>query len=57
VRAAGTGATGVADLRRILAPDCVTRAGEIATRMTKPRESAAAAADLRETVASVRRVG
>ena len=36
----------VADLRRILAPQYVTRAREIATRMTKPAESVANAADL-----------
>ena len=38
----------VADLRRILAPQYVTQAREIATRMTKPAESVAAAADLVE---------
>jgi UDP:flavonoid glycosyltransferase YjiC (YdhE family) len=47
----------VADLRRILAPEYVTRAREIATRMTKPAESAAAAADLLENFARLRRVG
>ena len=41
----------VADLRRILAPQYVTRAREIATRMTKPAESVAAAADLLENFA------
>jgi UDP:flavonoid glycosyltransferase YjiC (YdhE family) len=41
----------VADLRRILAPQYVTRAREIATRMTKPTESVAAAADLVENLA------
>ena len=45
----------VADLRRILAPDYVTRAREIATRMTKPSESVAKAADLAENFASLRR--
>ncbi|MGA9493135.1 MAG: glycosyltransferase [Mycobacterium sp.] len=35
----------VADLRPILAPQYLTRAREIATQMTKPTESAAAAAD------------
>jgi UDP:flavonoid glycosyltransferase YjiC (YdhE family) len=47
----------VADLRRILAPHYVTRAREIATRMTKPAASVAAAADLVENFARVRRVG
>ena len=41
----------VADLRTILAPQYVTRAREIATRMTKPAESVAAAADLMENFA------
>ncbi|ORB11014.1 glycosyltransferase [Mycobacterium noviomagense] len=44
----------VADLRAILAPQYVTRAREIATRMTKPAESVAAAADLVENFARVR---
>jgi len=47
----------VADLRTILAPQCVTRARELATRMTKPAESVAAAADLLEDFARLRRVG
>ena len=47
----------VADLRRILAPQYVTRAREIAIRMTKPAESVAAAADLVEKFARLRRVG
>ncbi len=47
----------VADLRRILAPEYVTRAREIATRMTKPAESVGAAADLLEDFARLRRVG
>jgi UDP:flavonoid glycosyltransferase YjiC (YdhE family) len=38
----------VADLRRILAPEYVTRAREIASRMTKPAASVTAAADLFE---------
>ena len=38
----------VADLRQILDPQYATRAREIATRMTKPAESVAAAADLLE---------
>ena len=41
----------VKDLRRILAPQYLTRAREIATRMTKPAESAVAAADLLEDFA------
>jgi UDP:flavonoid glycosyltransferase YjiC (YdhE family) len=40
-----------ADLRRILAPQYVTRAREIATRMTKPAVSVTAAADLVENFA------
>jgi UDP:flavonoid glycosyltransferase YjiC (YdhE family) len=47
----------VADLRRILAPQYVTRAREIAARMTKPAESVAAAADLVENLVRLRRVG
>jgi UDP:flavonoid glycosyltransferase YjiC (YdhE family) len=47
----------VADLRTILAPQYLTRAREIATRMTKPAESVAAAADLVENFARLRRVG
>jgi UDP:flavonoid glycosyltransferase YjiC (YdhE family) len=47
----------VADLRTILAPQYVTRAREIATQMTKPAAGAAAAADLVENFARLRRVG
>jgi UDP:flavonoid glycosyltransferase YjiC (YdhE family) len=47
----------VADLRTILAPDYVIRAREIASRMTKPAESIAAATDLLEKKARLRRVG
>ncbi|MFZ3343796.1 MAG: glycosyl transferase family 1, partial [Mycobacterium sp.] len=47
----------LADLRTILAPQCATRACEIATRMTKPTASVAAAADLVENLAGGRRVG
>jgi UDP:flavonoid glycosyltransferase YjiC (YdhE family) len=47
----------VADLRTILAPQYVARAREIATRMTKRDESVAAAADLVEDFARLRRVG
>jgi UDP:flavonoid glycosyltransferase YjiC (YdhE family) len=46
-----------ADLRRILAPQCVARAREIATRMTKPAESVAATADLVEDFARLRCAG
>jgi UDP:flavonoid glycosyltransferase YjiC (YdhE family) len=42
----------VADLRRILAPQYVARAREIATQMTKPAESVAAATDLVEDFAA-----
>ena len=45
----------VADLRRILAPDYASRARELATRMTKPAESIAKAADHVENFAGVRR--
>ncbi|ORV12514.1 glycosyltransferase [Mycobacterium celatum] len=48
---ATTEKTLVADLRRILAPDYVSRAREIATRMTKAAESVVAAADLVEDFA------
>jgi len=47
----------VADLRTILAPQYVTRAREIAPRMTKPAESVANAADLVQNFARLRRVG
>ena len=47
----------VADLRTILAPHYITRAREIAARMTKPAESVTAAADLVENFARLRRVG
>ncbi|MGO9551865.1 glycosyltransferase [Mycobacterium sp.] len=46
----------VADLRRILDPKYLARAREIATRMTKPAESVANAADHLENVARLRRV-
>jgi UDP:flavonoid glycosyltransferase YjiC (YdhE family) len=41
----------VADLRRVLAPEYVARARELATRITEPAKSAAAAADLLENFA------
>ncbi|ORA14911.1 glycosyltransferase [Mycobacterium arosiense] len=44
----------VAQLRRILAPEFASRAREFATRMTKPADSVAAAADLLETAAASR---
>jgi UDP:flavonoid glycosyltransferase YjiC (YdhE family) len=44
----------VADLRRILAPHYVARAREMATRMTKPAASVAAAADLLENFARLK---
>ena len=47
----------VADLRRILAPQYLTRARELAPRITKPAESAAAAADLVENFARLKCVG
>ena len=47
----------VADLRWILAPQYVTRARELATRMTKPAASVAAAADLVEEKARLGRFG
>jgi len=45
-----------ADLPSILAPQYVTRAREIGAQMTKPDESVAAAADLLENFARLRRV-
>jgi UDP:flavonoid glycosyltransferase YjiC (YdhE family) len=45
----------VTDLRSVLEPQCVSRARDIATRMTKPAESVTAAADLLED--AVRRQG
>ncbi|MDX1883979.1 glycosyltransferase [Mycolicibacterium sp. 120270] len=47
----------VADLRRVLDPQCVARARDIATRMTKPADSVAAAADRVEVFARQTRVG
>ncbi|OBJ25883.1 glycosyl transferase family 1 [Mycobacterium colombiense] len=41
----------VADLRRILAPECAIRAHELAARMTTPADSVAKAADLTENFA------
>jgi UDP:flavonoid glycosyltransferase YjiC (YdhE family) len=47
----------VADLRQILAPEYVARARELATQITEPAKSAAAAADLLEDFARLKRVG
>jgi len=47
----------VADLRKILAPQYVARAREIATQMTKPADSVATTADLVEEFARTGRVG
>jgi UDP:flavonoid glycosyltransferase YjiC (YdhE family) len=47
----------LADLRTVLAPQCHTRARELAARMTSSAESVATAADLVENFARVRRVG
>ncbi len=46
----------VADLRRILAPEYLARARELATRITEPAKSAAAAADLLEDFARARQI-
>ncbi len=45
----------VEDLRQILASEYATRAREIATRMTKPSDSVARAADILQNLASSRR--
>ncbi|MDA4110878.1 glycosyltransferase [Mycolicibacterium holsaticum] len=45
----------VADLRKILAPDYLDRAQQLAARMTKPAESVVVAADLMESFALSRR--
>ncbi|MBS4729538.1 glycosyltransferase [Mycobacterium sp. SM1] len=47
----------LADLRTILAPRCAARAREIATRMSTPADSVAAAADLLEDFARSWRAG
>jgi UDP:flavonoid glycosyltransferase YjiC (YdhE family) len=47
----------VAHLRRVRSPQYAARAGEFATRMTKPAESVAAAADLLEATARGKRAG
>jgi UDP:flavonoid glycosyltransferase YjiC (YdhE family) len=45
----------VAELRRILTPQYITRAREVAAQMTEPAESVTATADLLEVTASQRR--
>ncbi|MEY8016630.1 glycosyltransferase [Mycobacterium servetii] len=47
----------VADLRTVLAPQCLTRARELAARMTKAADSVATTADLVENFARLKRVG
>lgn len=47
----------VSDLRAILDPQCVARAGELAARMTKPTESVKTTADLVEGLATSYRCG
>lgn len=47
----------VADLRQVSTPECIARAREVATQMTKPADSVARAADLLEDVARTRRSG
>ncbi len=47
----------VKDLRTVLAPEYAARARELATRMTKPAQSVAAAADFVEDFARLKRVG
>jgi UDP:flavonoid glycosyltransferase YjiC (YdhE family) len=54
---ATTRETLVADLRTVLAPQCHTRARELAARMTSSAESVATAADLVENFARLKRVG
>jgi UDP:flavonoid glycosyltransferase YjiC (YdhE family) len=46
----------VADLRSILAPQCVTRAREVAAQLTKPAESVASVVDLLEDAVRLGRV-
>jgi UDP:flavonoid glycosyltransferase YjiC (YdhE family) len=46
----------ITDLRRVLNPDYLTRARELASRMTTPAHSAAAAAELVENFARLNRV-
>ncbi|MGB7162507.1 MAG: nucleotide disphospho-sugar-binding domain-containing protein, partial [Mycobacterium sp.] len=46
----------IADLRSILDPQCITRAREVAAKVTKPAVSAESAANLLEEAGSLRRV-
>jgi UDP:flavonoid glycosyltransferase YjiC (YdhE family) len=46
----------IADLRSILAPQCVARAHTVASRVTRPEVSVATTADLLEAAADMRRV-
>jgi UDP:flavonoid glycosyltransferase YjiC (YdhE family) len=45
----------VADLRSILTPECLARAGEVAAQMTKSAQSVVSAADLLEETARLGR--
>ncbi|WP_343577283.1 glycosyltransferase [Mycobacterium sp.] len=47
----------IADLRTVLDPQCLTRARALAAQMTRPADSVAAAADLVESFARLKRVG
>ncbi len=47
----------VADLRLVLAPECVSRARAVAAQMTTPADSAARAADLLEEAVRLGRTG
>jgi UDP:flavonoid glycosyltransferase YjiC (YdhE family) len=47
----------IADLRTVLAPQCLTQARKLASQMTKPAESVATAADLVESFAQLKRIG
>jgi len=47
----------IADLRAVLDPQCLTRARDLAARMTTSAQSTAAAADLVESFARLKRVG
>jgi UDP:flavonoid glycosyltransferase YjiC (YdhE family) len=47
----------VADLRTVLAPECLTRARALAAQMTQPEDSIATAADVLEKFARLKRVG
>ena len=47
----------VADLRTVMAPQCLVRARELATRMTTSAQSVARAADVLENFARLKRAG